>query len=133
MTQKSELGRAGEDFACEYLVKNGYKIVERNFRRSFGELDIIAVSKDKTLVFIEVKTLRQAQGRQEDCLRPEDEMTVAKIKKFKRIAQFYAGENEKLILDKKGWRLDLIALVVSNAEPLTNKENNFLLKHYENI
>ena len=50
MTQKSELGKAGEDFACEYLIRGGYKIVARNFRRPFGELDIVAISKNKTLV-----------------------------------------------------------------------------------
>lgn len=59
-----ELGDLGEKLACEYLVKNGYKIIGRNYRISFGEIDIIAwkkcglfSKKDKTVHFVEVKTL----------------------------------------------------------------------------
>ena len=55
------------------------------------------------------------------------------IKKFKKAASLYAGHNQNLINDKKGWRLDLIALEVSSAELLTKDENNFRVKHYQNI
>ena len=54
---KSETGKLGENIACRYLVENGYKIIERNFRQKWGELDIIAKAPDKTLVFVEVKTV----------------------------------------------------------------------------
>ena len=37
-----ELGNLGEDLACEYLVNNGYAILGRNYRISFGEIDIVA-------------------------------------------------------------------------------------------
>jgi len=50
MTYKSELGQLGENLACEYLVKKGYKIIGRNFRQKWGELDIISKVPDKTLV-----------------------------------------------------------------------------------
>jgi Holliday junction resolvase-like predicted endonuclease len=53
---KKAVGSTGEDLACGYLEKNGYKIISRNYRMKFGELDIIAESPDKTLVFFEVKT-----------------------------------------------------------------------------
>ena len=49
-----ELGKQGEDFAAQYLENLGYKILERNFRSSHGEIDIIAKEKD-FLVFVEVK------------------------------------------------------------------------------
>ncbi|MDE5722336.1 MAG: YraN family protein [Clostridia bacterium] len=52
---KKELGRGGEKQACKYLKKQGYKIVETNYKHPFGEADIIA-SKDGVLAFIEVKT-----------------------------------------------------------------------------
>lgn len=53
--QKKELGSCGEDVACNYLEKIGYKIIERNFLSRQGEIDIIA--KDGTeYVFVEVKT-----------------------------------------------------------------------------
>lgn len=122
MTQKSELGKIGEDFACGYLVKNGYKLVERNYRKPWGELDIIVIAPGKTLVFVEVKTMKSdfSQG-----LSPEDQMTSAKLKKFKKAATLYAGSHQNLINDKRGWRLDLITLIISEA--------NFFIKHYQNI
>jgi len=122
MTQKSELGKLGEDFACEYLTKKKYKIIERNFRKPWGELDIITRAPDKTLVFVEVKTMAEPTF---GGLKPEDQMTRDKLKKFKKAASLYAGHKQELINDRKGWRLDLIAL-------LWNGES-FETKHYENV
>lgn len=51
----SPTARLGEDAACSFLRKLNYKIIDRNFRRGYGELDITAVDGN-TLVFIEVKT-----------------------------------------------------------------------------
>ncbi len=54
---KQALGAYGENLACEYLEKNKYKIIERNFRCKQGEIDIIAKDTNKNeLVFFEVKT-----------------------------------------------------------------------------
>jgi len=54
---KKALGTFGEDKACNYLVQNNYKIIERNFQCKKGEIDIIAKDLEKNeLVFIEVKT-----------------------------------------------------------------------------
>ncbi len=53
--KKSEIGKQGEDLACEYLQGKGYKILTRNYRYGHGEIDIIAMDGE-TLVFIEVKT-----------------------------------------------------------------------------
>lgn len=116
-----KLGKIGEDKACEYLVEKGWKIIERNFRRKFGELDIV-VKKGRILVFVEVKTMTEESF---SVLKPEDQMTKAKISKFKKIAQYYAGRHPELIDDRKGWRLDLLALTIS--------EKDCVIKHYENI
>lgn len=121
MTQKSELGRKGEKIASEYLLKERYKVLCRNFREKWGELDIIAVAPDKTLVFVEVKTMKVSF----DGLTPEDQMTQSKLRKFKRTASLYAGNHPELIDNKKGWRLDLIAVLVDG--------DRFSLKHYENV
>jgi putative endonuclease len=51
---KSKKGKTGEDTACKYLLKEGYSIKGRNYRKRTGEIDIIALQKD-TLVFVEVK------------------------------------------------------------------------------
>ena len=122
MTQKSELGKEGENLACEHLISKDYKIIERNFRKPWGELDIVTIAPDKTLVFVEVKTMGEPTF---GGLKPEDQMTKAKLKKFKRAASLYAGHQQKLINDKKGWRLDLIAI--------TKSGENFNIKHYENV
>ncbi len=53
--RKRSLGKAGESVARRYLEANGYRIIETNYRRRGGEVDIVAF-KDRTLVFCEVKT-----------------------------------------------------------------------------
>lgn len=120
MTQKAELGELGEDLACRYLVDKGYKIIERNFKKPWGELDIIAKNPDKILVFVEVKTVQGGSP-----LESEMQMTAAKIKKLKRAATLYAGHYPELINDRQGWRIDLLALTI-NGE-------NCVVNHYENI
>ena len=55
--RKQEIGKKGESIAVRYLKKQGYKIVDQNYRSKAGEIDIIARDK-KTLVFVEVKTRR---------------------------------------------------------------------------
>ena len=64
MVTKSETGKLGEDIACEYLVNRGFIIIERNFRKPWGELDIIAKDSKGVLVFVEVKAIRQTHGKQ---------------------------------------------------------------------
>lgn len=136
MTQKADLGKSGEDLACRYLVDKKFKIIERNYRKPWGELDIIAKSSDKTLVFVEVKTMRQfgnQSGNQPNNypqlpdleIEPEMQMTQAKIKKVKRTASLYANSYPEWVDKIKGWRIDLLALTINGKDCLIN--------HYENI
>ncbi|MFA6407586.1 MAG: YraN family protein [Candidatus Paceibacterota bacterium] len=118
----NELGKEGEDFACGYLVEKGFQIIERNFGASWGELDIVAKAPDKTLVFVEVKTVR---GNNFQNLTPEDELTKGKVKRFEKIAVFYANKNPHYIDVRRGWRMDAICL--------TKKGENFFVSYYENI
>lgn len=140
MPKKSEVGQSGENAACNYLKKCGYFIVERNFRRPWGELDIIAKNKDGTLVFVEVKAMRVYDNDNDDGnnrnmmisdLKPEDNLTRTKIKKLRRTASLYSGGNQNLIKDKTGWRIDLIT--VEFTDDLTNLEKDCRIKHYMNI
>ena len=121
MSKKSDLGRRGEELACDYLKKKGYKVIERNFLKPWGELDIVARAPDGTLVFVEVKTV----SGDPPLFRAEDQMTRDKLKKFRRVASLYAGANEKLFNNKKGWRLDLIAI--------TFKGDEHSILQYENV
>ncbi|OGY62992.1 MAG: hypothetical protein A2745_02940 [Candidatus Harrisonbacteria bacterium RIFCSPHIGHO2_01_FULL_44_13] len=132
MIHKSDIGKLGEDLACEYLKNKGYKIIERNFRRKWGELDIIAKDPKNVLVFIEVKTLRFGNSAIAELfnaanqLLPEENLTAAKLKKLKRTASLYAGNHQELINDKKGWRIDLVAIKLFSEE-------NYQINHIENI
>lgn len=132
MIHKSDIGKLGEDLACEYLKNKGYKIIERNFRRKWGELDIIAKDPKNVLVFIEVKTLRFGNSAIAELfnaanqLLPEENLTAAKLKKLKRTASLYAGNHQELINDKKGWRIDLMAIRLFSEE-------NYQINHIENI
>lgn len=80
---KRILGDAEEEIACEFLGKNGYNIVERNFRCKIGEIDIIARNEDY-LVFIEVKY--RSSNRYGE---PEYSINKRKQSKIYRAAQFY--------------------------------------------
>ncbi len=55
MAEHNKIGIKGEDIAIEYLKKNGYTIIEKNWRSGHKEIDIIA-RKDDTIIFVEVKT-----------------------------------------------------------------------------
>jgi len=77
--RKQSLGKDGEDYACDILERKGYKIIERNFRLQVGEIDIIAKELNGTVVFVEVKTVGKFSF---GGLKPEDNMSVAKMKKF---------------------------------------------------
>ncbi len=121
-----EIGRIGEDAAIKFLESKYYKTMERNFRQPFGEIDLVMRAPDKTLVFVEVKTLIAG-----DRIKPEDNMTPAKIKKFKKIAAFYAAKNPKLIDENRGWRIDVVAIEMPIGE--YDDWKRFEIRHYENI
>src|SRR3989344_4735893 len=130
MTKKIELGKLGENIACRYLVENGYKIIEKNFRQKWGEIDIIAKAPDKTLVFVEVKTVcdvekLHTQNENNNQISAEDQLTRAKLTKLQRTASLYAGHWPELIDDNKGWRIDLLALTIN--------DKSYVIKQYENI
>lgn len=146
MNSKSEIGKLGEDLACEYLVNKRFTIIERNFRKPWGELDIIGKDSEGALVFVEVKAMRKYNNAANNSaiavLLPEDNLTAAKLRKLKRTASLYAGFNEDKINDEKGWRIDLIAISITNVSRETFKQSSMALtellkhceiKHFENI
>lgn len=148
-TNRKILGDFGEDVCCGYLEYIGSKIIERNFFTKFGELDVIAKSSDKTLLFIEVKTLDLRQNRLKSYAEsyphlngkvmeyvrqlkeanridfmPEDEMSQKKIGNFKRISEWYANKNNTLV-NKTGYRLDFAAITLF--------DDYISLRYYKNI
>lgn len=126
MKNTSEIGKHGENVACEYLVSKKYKIIERNFQRPWGEIDIVARDRRGVLVFVEVKTMRENPA-----LKPEDNLTKSKLKKLQKTALLYTGTNPKHLWGSVGWRIDLVAITMNNN--LTNMSSNETIHHYENI
>ncbi|MBI4038419.1 YraN family protein [Candidatus Daviesbacteria bacterium] len=96
-----ERGNYGEDLACDYLKKHGYKILERNYRIRGGEIDIVAKDGD-TLVFIEVKTRYS-----HDFGPPAESMTFWKVKALLKTAKFYV---QKINWGDKEYRLDFVGV-----------------------
>ncbi len=81
------LGDVGEKAACKYLKKNKYKVLTCNYRKPFGEIDIIA-KLDDTIIFVEVKT-RKSTDYGLAC----EAVTFAKQKRLIKTAYAYIGEN----------------------------------------
>ena len=95
------LGRWGETIAHDYLVDHGYKVIERNFRTEYGEIDLIA-EQDGVIVFVEVKTRTGNQyGHPEGAITPEKTLHMVES------AQAYVQKNPDLPGE---WRLDVIAI-----------------------
>ena len=83
-----QIGNRGEDKAVRYLKLRGYRILERNFRSRFGEIDIIC-EKQKTLVFVEVKSRKNALFG-----GGASAVNAAKQKRLIKTAQTYLMGNE---------------------------------------
>lgn len=81
-------GNIGENAACKYLKKQRYSIIERNFRRRYGEIDIIAQKKDM-YVFVEVKTRESTEYG-----LAMEFVTKSKQQKLIRTAKLYIMEHE---------------------------------------
>lgn len=89
---RQRVGKHGEDLAAEYLQKHHkYEIIDRNFRIQGGEIDLIALNRDKNkdvLVFVEVRS-RKTKGYG----KPEESISDHKKASIKRTAQFYKLQN----------------------------------------
>ena len=96
-----EKGKKGEDIAAACLQKEGYRIVERNYRCRYGEIDIIAMDVGD-IVFIEVKSRKS-----DNFGSPEEAVGTTKQKKISRVALNYL--REKGLADHNA-RFDIVAI-----------------------
>lgn len=107
------LGNNGEDIACSYLTKNGYKILERNKHISNRcEIDIIAQYKNK-VIFVEVKTRKSnAFGT------PFEAITKQKYENMKLGAISYSIENKI-----KDFRIDVVGITLKPEIKIEHLKN----------
>src|SRR3989338_2475584 len=122
MTQNktSELGFLAENLAARYLEKKGYVILELNYRKPWGEIDIIA-SKEGILVFVEVKANRKIIAGFE----PELRATSSKIVKVVRTARTYLAA--KKYRPEQEWQIDVISIGLDEPRGVAN------IRHFKNI
>lgn len=111
---RKRVGRAGEDVACQFLMSRGFKVLERNFRKPWGEIDVIA-EKGSVVRFVEVKAVSRENihsdiSREID-YRPEEMVTVRKLRKLARTAALYM-ENQK---DKREFQIDVLGIVLNES------------------
>lgn len=118
MNRKKVVGNFGEKLACEYLIKKGYKIVDRNIKTSYFEIDIIA-EKNNLYIFVEVKTrTSNIYGGADGAI------SSRKIKSIKRGAGRYIFKNK---IDENMVRFDFISVDINK------NEKSAKIKHYKDI
>ena len=105
---RKSVGRTGEDIACLFLEKKGYKVIERNYRKPWGEIDIIA-EKNGTTRFVEVKTVSVKTFSREIGYRPEELVDSRKLRKLARKAALYM-EMKK---DEKEFQMDAVGILLN--------------------
>jgi putative endonuclease len=106
--KEQKFGVRGENLAVWYLKKNGYKIIEQNYRNRIGEIDIIAKDK-KTIVFVEVKSRRSNRYGS-----PKLAVTPKKQRKISMVALYYLKDTKQT--DAKA-RFDVVAIISNRDEP----------------
>ena len=105
----SEIGKKGEDLATKFLENCGYEILERNFKTTFGEIDIIS-KKQKILAIVEVKTAKVRRFFNSE-FAPEVHVNKKKQEKLIKLGKFYLSRNKNL--SKLPWEINIVAVEIN--------------------
>lgn len=119
-SQQRKFGDIGENIAGRYLVSKGYLIIERNYLKSWGEIDLVA-KKNGALIFCEVKT-RDAKHVQN--YLAESSVNRLKIKKLQKVCETYLMER-RLPYSQK-WQIDVLAVTIDKERKKAR------IKHFQN-
>ncbi len=127
-SNSQKIGELGEDVACKFLLKNGFSILERNYTKKWGEIDIVA-EKDNRRYFIEVKsvsceTLPDFSEENPFVKRPEENMHPWKLKRLRRVVETYLISKR---LGSVEWQFDLLLVY------LDLKQKKARVRKIENI
>lgn len=103
---KRRFGNIGENVTCVYLERHGFEIVDRNYLRKWGEIDIVA-RKAGVIHFIEVKSVSHVT-----LIRAEENMHPHKLRKLQRVVQTYLVEKQV----DADWQIDLAVVTINERE-----------------
>ena len=106
-TEKQKIGAVGESIAERFLKSKGYKILAKNYRKPWGEIDIIA-EKANTVRFVEVKTVSRESRAVH---RPEELVDRRKLTKVARTAALYM----EMKRDGREFQLDVVGVILDKA------------------
>lgn len=102
-------GDLGEKIAQKFLEEKGYQIINNNYSKRWGEIDLIAKSPDNFLIFIEVKT--REMKRNPSSFLPEDSVNFHKQQKIIKTAKTFLYENK--YPEDTFWQIDVIAIEIN--------------------
>jgi putative endonuclease len=114
--RRKRLGEAGEEVAAQHLIRRGFRILERNYRTRWGELDIVAFD-GATLAFVEVKSRRASPGR-----TPFESVHSRKRTQVRRLAASWLSERPGRPF-ARALRFDAIAVTVDRDGRLVGLEH----------
>jgi len=106
---RKALGFKGEELAVQYLKKKGYKVIERNYRCQWGEIDLVARDKE-TLIFVEIKSRSSSEFG-----LPQDAVDRFKQKKLIQVAKAYMAEHR--LQETVPARFDVVAVQLTPSGP----------------
>lgn len=118
MTNNIEKGKRGELVAKDYLLENGYSIINTNYRNKIGEIDIIA-KRDHILIFVEVKTRTSRNYGY-----PYEAVNRKKQEKIVYCSLLYIQQNK---LTNYQLRYDIIEVYLTNKVEINHIDNAFCL------
>jgi putative endonuclease len=111
MTKKRlKLGKLGEDEAAKFIKKQGYRILQTNYKTKSGEIDIIAEDK-KVVAFIEVKTRTTGEYGS-----PLEAVNFHKQKKIIQVANQFLMNYK---VENRECRFDIVAILAPTEDPTT--------------
>jgi putative endonuclease len=114
---RHELGRRGEQLACEHLERLGFRVLERNVRVRAGEIDVIAFD-GATLVFAEVKTARARRDRAQPLPEPLGWLDRRQRTGLRRLAAAWLGDVARARPSARAIRMDAVGIVLGPAGEL---------------
>ena len=128
-SESQKIGGMGEDIACKYLIKQGFSIIDRNYTKKIGEIDIVCM-KNSTIHFVEVKTIvtRVTELNKADVSRetsridqkynPFENITKHKLRKISRTIEWYLAE--KHVSRETRWQIDAVAVILNYNTRIAN-------------